>query len=63
MFGWKKYRFRFEGAGGIGGYDWQTSDGRFIQFLIPNTNSHIPELAALKPGESVEVEIRIKGRK
>jgi hypothetical protein len=64
MFGWKKYRFRFEGAGvGIGGCNWQTIGGKFIQYLVPSAINYIPELSALKPGESVEVEIRIKGRK
>lgn len=62
MFGWKKYRFRFEGTGGIGGCIWQTTDGKFIHYLVPSTINYIPELSALKPGEQVEIEIRIKGR-
>ena len=59
----KKYRFKFEAAGGFGGCYWQTTDGKFIQYLVPSTINYMPELNALKPGESVEVEIRIKGRK
>ena len=63
MFGWKKYRFRFEADNGIGGCNWQTIGGKFIQYLVPSAINYIPELSALKPGEQVEVEIRIKRRK
>jgi hypothetical protein len=59
----KKYRFKFEAAGGFGGHYWQTTDGKFIHYLVPSTINYMPELNALKPGESVEVEIKIKGRK
>jgi hypothetical protein len=63
MSGWKKYRFRFEGTGGIGGCNWRTIDGKLIHYLVPSMINYMPELNALKPGEQVEVEIKIKGRK
>ena len=64
MFGWKKYRFKFEKVTGCaGGYFWLTVRDSYIQYLIDKTDNYIPELAELKPGESMEIEIRIKGRK